>query len=153
MVTRTQKEWDFSEDEVFHFGKGIPGFEHYTKYVFYKHDEDFSLLQSIENKDLAFIVTNPFSFFQDYEFELPTQDRDELNLNDKSEVGICTIVTWGDDLSNVTANLMAPLVLNVKERLGKQVVLNNSSYTTKHPLLKKKAGQAKDGEINASIEP
>lgn len=64
MVTRTQKEWDFSEDEVFHFGKGIPGFEQCTKYVFYKHDEDFSLLQSIENKDLAFIVTNPFSFFK-----------------------------------------------------------------------------------------
>ncbi|WP_178023362.1 flagellar assembly protein FliW [uncultured Paenibacillus sp.] len=153
MVTQTQNEWNFNEDEVFAFDKGIPGFEQYTKYVFYKHDENFYLLQSIEDPKLAFIVTNPFSFFQDYEFELPLQDREELLISDQSEVSICTIVTWGDDLSSVTANLMAPIILNIKERLGKQIVLVNSGYTTKHPLLKKKKATVKEDEPRASVEP
>lgn len=153
MVTQTQNEWSFTDGEVFTFAKGIPGFEQDTKYVFYKHDENFYLLQSVENEELAFIVANPFAFFMDYEFELPLQDREELMISDYSEVSVCTIVTWGDDLANVTANLMAPIILNVKKCLGKQVVLVNSGYTTKHPLLKKKNQTVKGDKARASVEP
>ncbi|WP_059041702.1 flagellar assembly protein FliW [Paenibacillus rubinfantis] len=153
MNALTHNDLNLDEEMVFIFNKGIPGFEQYTKYMFIKHDENFNLLQSLENEELAFIVTNPFTFFSDYEFALTVPDREELRLTDQSEVGVCTIVTWGDELSSVTTNLMAPIVLNTRERLGKQVVLVNSGYTTKHPLVKSKPAVIKGDEPRASIEP
>ncbi|MGP0584717.1 flagellar assembly protein FliW [Paenibacillus timonensis] len=153
MDALTQNEWEINEEMVFNFNKGIPGFEQFTKFIFIKHDESFYLLQSVENDEIAFIVTNPFSFYSEYEFALSLQDREELEISDQSEVGVCTIVTWGDELTQITTNLVAPLVLNMKERLGKQVVLMNSRYTTKHPLLKKKPSDMKEDEPRASVEP
>lgn len=153
MDALTQNKWDINEDIVFTFNKGILGFEQYTKFFFIKHDDSFYLLQSVENEELAFIVTNPFIFYTEYEFSLSMQDREELRISDQSEVGVCTIVTWGDQLTQITTNLVAPLVLNMKERLGKQVVLVNSSYATKHPLLKNKSLFVKEDGPRASVEP
>lgn len=144
------EELNLNDKDIFIFHKGIPGFEEYTKFVFYKHDEQFSLLQSVENEQLAFIVTNPFIFFKDYEFELQTSEREELLIEGLDEVDIISIVTWGEEPAMVTTNLVAPIVLNINKRLGKQVVLNNSHYTTKHPL---KKNEAKDGGSRASVEP
>lgn len=139
-----------NDEGVFIFHNGIPGFEEYTKFVFYKHDEQFSLLQSAENEQLAFIVANPFLFFKDYEFELQTAEREELLIEGLDEVDIISIVTWGKDSAMVTINLVAPIVLNINKRLGKQVILNNTNYTTKHPL---KKIEAKGGDSRASVEP
>ena len=49
---------------------------------------------------------------------------------------IYTIVTLSKEFKKSTSNLLAPVVINVKEKKGKQFVLNNSPYTTKHPLFK-----------------
>ncbi|MEF2968077.1 flagellar assembly protein FliW [Paenibacillus sp. M1] len=134
MVTQAQSEVKVSEDEVYTFRKGIPGFEQYSEFTIFRHDEHFSFLQSMEEEEVAFIIINPFSFFPDYEFELSDTDLEELHINSESEVAVRTIVTWGDELTKVTTNLMAPLVFNVEERIGKQIVLNRSNYTTKHFL-------------------
>lgn len=136
MVTDRQNQLKITEDKMFHFRKGIPGFEQYTEFVIIQHDEHFSLLQSVENEDVAFIIVDPFQFFSDYEFELSSTDLEELHIQDESEVAVRSIVTWGNEQSKITANLLAPLVFNVRNRTGKQVVLNIKGYATKHSLQK-----------------
>lgn len=123
-------------NEVFDFKGGIPGFEQYTKFVVFPHDDYFSILQSSEEEELAFIITNPFLFFEDYEFELSESDLEEMGIQDIEDVIVRSIVTWGNTLQEVTANLMAPLIFNAKNKTGKQVVLYPTLYKSKHPLLR-----------------
>ncbi|MCK8489052.1 flagellar assembly protein FliW [Paenibacillus sp. MBLB2552] len=135
MINHSDNEIVVNTGVFFTFKRGIPGFEEYTKFSIQQHDEHFSFLQSIENENLAFIIVNPFLFFKEYEFELSAIDLEELKITDQTEVAIRSIVTWGKELSQVTANLLAPLVFNVKEHIGKQIVLNKTEYTSKHSLL------------------
>ncbi|MDT3428012.1 flagellar assembly factor FliW [Paenibacillus forsythiae] len=145
MANSLQNEIEVSEDQVFVFNKGIPGFEDFKQFTIYNHDEHFSFLQSVDDDQLAFIIINPFLFFANYEFELNPLDMEELLIKDENEIAVRSIVTWGSD-TEVTANLMAPLVFNVKQNLGKQVVLNKTVYTTKHLLLSnnRKIGDGED---------
>ncbi|MET3548120.1 flagellar assembly factor FliW [Paenibacillus favisporus] len=122
-------------EEVFEFKNGIPGFEGYTKFVILPQDEHFSILQSLDDSNVAFIITDPFIFFKDYEFELSESDQAQLNISDSAQIMVRAIVTWGNDLTKVTANLAAPLVFNLKNKSGKQIVLYPTSYQSKHPLL------------------
>jgi flagellar assembly factor FliW len=134
------------EDTVYQFNKGIPGFEQYTKFTVIPHDECFSIMQSLEEEGLAFIITNPFMFFENYEFELSESDLEELGIESVNEVVVRSIVTWGDSLSDVTTNLMAPLIFNAKTKQGKQIVLYPTTYKSKHPLLKDTTEQ-KGGDV------
>lgn len=127
------------EEIILNFRGGIPGFEQYTKYAIYAYDDTFSFLQSVENENIAFIIVDPFIFFQEYEFVLPDAEIEELEIKGLDDVIIRSIVTWGEALTSVTANLMAPLVINHKNRCAKQVVLYPTEYQSKHPLVRVKS--------------
>ena len=80
-------------------------------------------------------MTVPLVFFPDYEFTIDDDVEKELGLTSPEDVLIYTILTLaGKEIRDLTANLMAPIVINVKTRLAKQIVLDRSSYTTKHRL-------------------
>ncbi|MWV46608.1 flagellar assembly protein FliW [Paenibacillus sp. HJL G12] len=133
------------KEEVFEFKNGIPGFEQYNRYMIQSHDEYFSILQSVENEGVAFIITNPFIFFNEYEFELSDNDQELLGITNIKDVVVRSIVTWGDDPTKTTTNLMAPIILNVQNKRGRQVVLYPTPYNSKHPLLIQDSGK-KGGE-------
>ncbi|KRE97960.1 hypothetical protein ASG89_29085 [Paenibacillus sp. Soil766] len=126
-------EVEIDEEKLVLFPEGVPGFEEKRAFAILTPDEDmpFSFLQSMEDGDLSFIVANPFVYFPDYGFELPVSVRNELNISNEEDVTvICTVsINEKDEFS---LNLLAPIVINSNERLGKQVILHNSKYSTKH---------------------
>ncbi len=131
--TLTWGTLDINEEQVYHFSKGIPGFEEETEFALIIGEEGpFSYLQSLNNQSLSFLLSDPFVFYPSYEFQLPESDKEELELED--DVIVCCIVTIKDELEQATLNLLAPIVLNPVKRTGKQVVLHKSSYGTKHRL-------------------
>ncbi|MEK4262980.1 MULTISPECIES: flagellar assembly protein FliW [Paenibacillus] len=119
---------------VYLFPKGLPGFEDLKEYRLVEHNELFSLLSSIDHPAANFITVNPFDFVQDYEFILPEDIINEIGVENREDVTIRCIVTWHSDRQKTTANLLAPLILNNGNNKGKQIILQNTSYTTKHPL-------------------
>lgn len=124
---------EIDDKHVYHFAKGIPGFEEETEFVLIEQEQTpFEYLQSIKNRELSFLLTDPFLFYPDYEFELPDSDAKELELD--NEVMVRCILTLRDPAENSTLNLLAPIVLNSDKHLGKQVVLHQTSYGTQHPL-------------------
>lgn len=125
-------ELTVGEEDLIKFPKGIPGFEEVTDYVLCDVDEDYSYLQAVNHAEIAFIVTNPFIRFEEYEFELSEDLIEELKLSEDKGIAVRCIVTWNSDPARVTANLLAPLVFNISDRLGKQIVLQNTSYQTRH---------------------
>ncbi|MEJ9165040.1 flagellar assembly protein FliW, partial [Paenibacillus graminis] len=94
----------------------------------------FSLLSAVDQPEVTFITVNPFDFVPDYEFVLPQDTIQELGMKEKEQVSVRCIVTWHSDRLKVSVNLLAPLIFNTVDRKGKQIVLQNTTYTTKHPL-------------------
>jgi len=138
MIIHTKRlgELDIQEQEVIRFEQGIPGFESLRRFVLVEvqDHEPFSYLQCIDDDDVSFIVTNPFEFFPDFECELPDLVVEGLRITSADHVAVRAIVSINGELELATANLVAPVVINYASRLGRQVVLAKTSYTTRHAL-------------------
>lgn len=136
--TRDFGEIDIQEDEIITFQDGIPGFEELTKYIVIENPEEevpFHYLQSVENKDLSFVIINPFLFKKDYDFQIPQGIVDKMEIKSPEDILIYSIVVIPDDISKMTANLLAPIVVNFNNNQGKQIVLDGNKYHTKHLIL------------------
>lgn len=120
------------EDQVLQFAKGIPGFDGETEFLLIDHEGPFVYLQSVKDKNLIFLLADPFYFYPSYEFELPEGDKEELVIEDL--VKVYGIVTLKEEVKQSTINLLAPIVINPEKRLGKQVVLHQTAYQTRHSL-------------------
>jgi flagellar assembly factor FliW len=149
----------FEEKEMLFLPKGILGFSQLSKYVIIEKEEygPFKWLQSVEESDIAFVIVDPTFFFPDYKLELHEKELEELNFQQMKELILYVIVTVSSDPSQVSADLLGPLVINFKKRIAKQVVMPNSPYTTKHYILDELKKQLKRKRIaeekNLSNEP
>ncbi|WP_068620589.1 flagellar assembly protein FliW [Paenibacillus tuaregi] len=131
--TASWGELEIETTQIYHFPKGVPGFEEETEFALIPLEEDmFAYLQSTKEQELAFLLADPFNYYPDYEFELPEADKDELQI--ESKVLVRCIVSLKDKVERSTLNLLAPIILNPDKQLGKQVILHNSAYQTKHLL-------------------
>ncbi len=130
-------EIEVEEDKIVHFETGIPAFEEEHEFLIIPYDEEspYVFLQSLTTPDLAFLMTVPFVFFPDYEFEIDDESLGKLGIREQEELLIYTILTLpGGRVKDMTANLMAPVVINTTNMQARQVVLDRSRYTTKHRL-------------------
>ncbi|MBO8164284.1 MAG: flagellar assembly protein FliW [Brevibacillus sp.] len=118
------------------FEEGIPGFPHLQFYQLTQHEpgSPFFSLDSMEEEQIGFWVVDPFCFFKDYQFTLSEAAKASLRIDEDTPVGVLNIVTIrGSD--QVTVNLKAPLVLNLANRMAKQVILNDDRYPVRQPLV------------------
>ncbi|MBU5314807.1 flagellar assembly protein FliW [Clostridium bornimense] len=120
------------------FQDGLLGLEEYKTYVIEEIEENgvFYLLQNLEDEQLGIIVTNPFIFKEDYEIKLDDKLIEELEIKKEDEVLVVNTVTLGKNREDFTSNLMAPLIINVANSRGKQVILNDSKYKIKEKIFK-----------------
>jgi len=126
---------DIDEAQIVQFPHGVPGFEKERQFAVLKHDDSpFYALQSVERAGLAFIIIELGQVAPDYEIDLPDEVVAELKLEKSEEALVCAIVVLPADIKQATVNLAAPLVINVKEKRGVQIILNNPAYGIKHPL-------------------
>ncbi|WP_226580603.1 flagellar assembly protein FliW [Halobacillus litoralis] len=127
---------EVKEEGCFHFEHGLPGFENYHTFALLPVDEKgvYMALQSIDESGIALIVTNPYLFLTDYEFDLDESTIAETQLEIPEDAAVYNVLTLRESLQQSTINLKAPIVLNARTKKGKQVILNNESYQTKHPL-------------------
>jgi flagellar assembly factor FliW len=138
MQTKFHGEVEINEEQVLHFNTGIPGFIDEKKFCILPIEETpLFVLQSVKSAETAFILTDPFSFFTDYEFDLPEEVTEALSISFDKYVAVFVILTVQEPFEKTTANLQAPVIINQKEKLGKQVILNGTTYTTKHLLITK----------------
>jgi flagellar assembly factor FliW len=131
-------ELECKDVQVIVFSKGLPGFLEYKKYMIVEiEDSPFQYLQSIDEASLAFIITSPFDFFPEYEFELSGEVMDEMNIRSSENIQVYNIVNVQGELSAATMNLAAPIIINKIENTGIQHILPNSIYSIYQPLFAK----------------
>ncbi|WP_047758289.1 flagellar assembly protein FliW [Geobacillus sp. ZGt-1] len=127
------------EEDIIHFPHGLPGFADEKRFVLLPlADTPFVILQSVEIPALGFVLIEPFSYFPSYEFELDEATVEQLNIESERDVAVYVILTVADPFHETTANLQAPVVINARKRFGKQVILTNTTYKTKHRLFPEK---------------
>jgi flagellar assembly factor FliW len=127
---------EIDNQQTLTFNQGIPGFLEETEFVILPlpEAEAFQVLQSIQTKELAFIITDPFQFFLDYDFQLEPQEIEKLQLQQVEDAAVYVLLTMSNSVEKITANLQAPVIINTKKQLAKQVILMNTAYETKHRL-------------------
>ncbi|NFS27808.1 flagellar assembly protein FliW [Clostridium botulinum] len=136
-VSKVHGNIEYEEKDKITFKKGILGFENLKEYILVdlKECEPFKLLQSLEDEDVGLIVVSPFEFLKNYETKLNTEEIKRLEIRSEEEVTLVTTVTLNSDSKKITTNLKAPLIINISNNLGEQIILDNSDYKIKHLLI------------------
>lgn len=128
----------YEENEIINFPKGIPGFENLKKYIIkdFLEDSPFRLLQSIEDSELGFVIISPFEILEDYEIKISEEITKKLKIVEEKEVLLYSIVSLNSDMKKITANLKGPLVINTKNNMGEQYILDKDIYNIRERIFK-----------------
>ena len=127
------------EERIINFRSGLLGFPEHRRFALIQTGEEnyFFWLQSADDPNLAFVVTDPSIFFKDYDVPLREEMQQDLRLEDAQFVQVFVICNKVGEW--LTGNLLGPLVVNAQNRLAQQVVLTEKKWTTRQPLLKLQA--------------
>jgi flagellar assembly factor FliW len=128
---------EIDSSTVLTFPEGLVGFGDARRFaVVDTHDSGvYYWLQSLDDPQLAFLSVTPWPFFPDYEPVVPDADREALDLSDPGDAVVFCLLTVDRDSELITANLLGPLVVNTKNRVGRQVVLDQGNHPTRAPLV------------------
>jgi len=114
------------ETPVLELPAGLPGFPDARRFVLVEWGDGgspFSLLRSLDHDALEFLVAAPVVLFPDYAPELDDVDAGALGLHEADDALILVIVTVGEEAEDATANLLAPIVVNVHTLVAAQIAL------------------------------
>ena len=130
-------EIEVEEEKVVHFKNGIPAFEDEHEFLIIPYDEEspYYFMQSLKTPELAFLITTPFVFFPEYMIEIDDNTIKELDIKNQEDVMLYSLITIPNgSVRYMTANLLAPVVINTQNMQARQIVMEKTSYTTKHRL-------------------
>lgn len=123
-------ELEIPKQNILYFEFGILGFEDLKQFIIVSEEETepFKWLISVEEPNIGFPIVDPWLLDNNYNLGRG------FNLE---EDAIFSIVTLGKKDQNMTANLKAPIVINIKDNKGKQVILPNDKYSPTFIVSKK----------------
>ncbi|MDH4120850.1 MAG: flagellar assembly protein FliW [Deltaproteobacteria bacterium] len=127
---------DIQEDQVVTLVEGMLGFSECTRFTMLTEDlgEPFAWLQSLDDPSLAFVVVDPAKILPEYQFSVKKEKVKALEVKSVDDLQVYVIVTMAANVVDVTVNLQGPIMVNRKNRVGIQTVLNDPQFSTRHPL-------------------
>ena len=134
--TKTMGTVEVAEERLINIPSGLFGFEEYTDFALVDSEyEPLIWFQSLQEPNLAFLLIDPFIIADDYEADIDDSELLRIGIKDPADVSVFTIVTVPGDGGPVTANFQGPLIINKKNHLCMQAILDSSKYTTKHNII------------------
>jgi flagellar assembly factor FliW len=123
-------------EERFTFPSGLFGFPDYRDFALVAAErQGFYWLQSLESPSLTFLLADPFASCEGFSVELGETDLVPLRAHRASDIGVLAIVTLPRSPGEpATANLQGLIALNFEEGMGRQVIVQDSSYGVRWPL-------------------
>jgi len=136
LKTRHFGDITYDPNKVITFPQGIPGFPNCTKFLLMSGDESedmFFWLQSVEDGDVAFTLMDVYKVLQDYDPQVDPEELIDLgevddNENNEKPLEIYNIVVIPEYVRQMRVNLKAPIVINTRTGLGKQIICLNEDY-------------------------
>lgn len=132
--TKAYGEIEIPENSEICFVREIFGFDQYQEFylIEMKDLDNFYWLQSKDEVDLAFVVVNPRLFKPDYELNVDESDLKLIELTDTKDLVDLAIVNIPDDPTDMTINLLGPILINAENKKALQTISNNNEYGTKY---------------------
>jgi flagellar assembly factor FliW len=134
-------ELEYNSDSVCEFPSGLPGFEEHTRFLLVEQPQTHPLVfvQSLEGPDLCFIAVPVSAVDPEYKLDPTEEDIGALQLTVcqpriGEDVACLALMTLEENVAP-TANLRSPLVINLKKRIGLQIIHPDSRYSFRHPIL------------------
>lgn len=126
---------EIDDQRIMSFPKGMVGFPNCQRFALIQTNDEgvFFWLQSVDRPELAFVVCDPRTFVPDYRVPVKLEELQLIELEAPEDAQVLVIVNKVDEL--LTGNLQGPLVINARNLTGKQLVLSDKRYTTRHPLM------------------
>jgi len=131
-------ELTVNNEDIINFSEGLLGFESLTQF-FVVDPGDSTLilwLQSIEDASIAFPIIEPKIFKPDYVAKLLPADMAAVKLESITDAKIYSILTIPSDITTMSANLKAPIVINNSKKIAKQIVLQDNKLSVKYEMYK-----------------
>jgi flagellar assembly factor FliW len=136
VATKAYGPIEVDERQRISFPQGLLGFEPVKEYILLDAErQPFYWLQALEAEQIAFILINPFLFRPDYELDINDDELLDIGLSGPEKALIFSVVTIPPDGDPMTANLQGPLIINRETRCGKQAVLTDPRWKTKHDIM------------------
>jgi flagellar assembly factor FliW len=126
-----------SKDAVIHFDEGLIGFSECKDFVLLENESlaPFRLLQSLESPQVGFLVLEPTALINNYYEHIPGRDWESLGVDREMKPLAFIIVVIGATPETSTGNFQAPLLINYDKMIGKQVILTDTGFSVRHPLV------------------
>ena len=138
MIIKTTRfgQVSYNEEDVLFFPRGIPAFEANHKWILAGSDDSaIKWLQNIEDGDLALPVTSPDAIQPDYNARIPEDELKLIGSVNPADLALLIVVSIPRDAPwNMTANLRAPILINLKTHKAVQVIALNEEYPIRHVI-------------------
>lgn len=145
-------EVELDDNKVIEFPNGIIGFEDFKKFaILYDIEDDrdtkISWLQSLEEPTLALPVVDPLAVTTEYAPMIEDELLKPLGNPADEDLLFLLVMTVPSDMTKVTANMKAPVIISTEERKGIQLIVDNADYPVKFNVyesvqkMKEKAGE------------
>lgn len=118
---------EIDSNDLLTFSAGLFGLETCKHWVLLADAQNDALgwLQCTTRADVAVAVVSPRRFVPSYQVRVSRSELTPLALEEMSDAKVLVIV--GKNERSITLNLKAPLIVNLKQRTGRQVVVNNDA--------------------------
>jgi flagellar assembly factor FliW len=137
------------ETQQLNFSAGLPGFPEARNFVLMNTDlaqEPFSIMKCVDEVELEFVVTTPLLFFPDYAPVVDDATVNRIGLQSADDAILLVILSVGDEVADITANLLGPVVINKKTMSAAQAILAGQDYDLRQPLFSEAIRQAAKGQ-------
>jgi len=142
--TKAYGPLEVDERQRIRLQRGLFGFEEYLEFVLLDAGQQpFYWLQSVDEREVAFVLIPPALFRSDYSPGAPSGDLEALGIQDETDENLLVfaIVTIPDDQTRMTANLQGPVLINRSSRQGRQIISNDDRWGVRHVIMDEMKGQ------------
>lgn len=137
--TRVFGEVTIDNEKIIHFENGIVGFPELTDFALI-HDSDkgdnagIRWMQSLQETNFAIPVMDPLAVCPEFNPVVDDETLKPIGEINPDELLVLVTVTVPKDLTKMSVNLMAPIVINVAEKKACQLILDGGDYVVKFPI-------------------
>ncbi len=122
-------------ESILFFDEGLLGFENLKRYaiILCEGTEPIQWLQAIDDPRISLPIINPFLIKPDYELDIDNAELESIGMPTVEEILVVNAVVLPDDIQKATINLCAPMLINLSNRKGRQILMEYSQDAIRYP--------------------
>lgn len=129
-------ELEVDKKDIIEFTEGLLGFENLKKFFIVDPGDQTLILwlQSTDDAATAFPIIEPKIFQPNYMVKLLPVELNSLALENLQNASVYTVLTIPQNVTEMSANLKAPIIINNKTKMARQIVLQDSKLEVRFKM-------------------